>query len=239
MACRYSFYVVVLISIVLGCKAEKPVVQKKPEPVIIVKPKPRLLTPEQRTELAFPPDIIAQVELAAGAEAEPFWATVVIPSENMKGEPGFEAGRLVGFSVRTKHTEDLISTYRAGLRVKGYLIFKSQKGIGTVPDIVTVIKGANSYDILNVQGTEAPNYHLDTKAIILWLKEQQQLAPFVIVGAGPDWIEARFIRLPNSMQTFAKKVIAFAPDVLGREIETVDQLAERMDKMNGFYLVWD
>jgi hypothetical protein len=239
MTSRHLPFIIILITAVLSCKADKPVVQKKPEPAVIVKPKPKLLTAEQRNELRFPSDLIAQIELAAGAEAEPFLATVVIPSENMKGEQGFEAGKLVGFSVRTKHSEDLIVTYRAQIRARGFLIFKSQKGFGSLPDIVTIIKGSNSYDILKIQGTEAPNYHLDTNTIILWLKEQQQLAPFVIIGAGPDWLEARFIKPPNSMLSFAKKMIAFAPDVLGREIQTVEKLAEKMDRMNGFFLVWD
>ena len=239
MVFRYSILIIIFISLVIGCKAEKPVVQKKPEPVVFVKPKIRLLTAEQRKELYFPPDLISQIELAAGAEAEPFLATVVIPSENMKGEKGFEAGRLVGFSVRTKHSEELISTYRAGLRVKGFLIFKSHRGYGSLPDIVAVIRGRSSYDIIKMQETEAPNYQLDTKAVIAWLKEQQKLGSFVIIGAGSDWVEARFIKPPHSMLAFAKQINAFAPDVLGREIQTVKNLAERMDKMNGFYLVWD
>jgi len=239
MVFRYSACVIILVGLVLGCKAEKPVVQKKSEPVVFVKPKVRLLTAEQRKELHFPPELILQIELAAGAEAEPFLATVVIPSENMKGEKGFEAGRLVGFSVRTKHSEELISTYRSGMRVKGFLIFKSHRGYGSLPDIVTVIRGQSSYDIIKMQETEAPNYQLDTKAIIAWLREQQNLGTFFIMGAGSDWIEARFIKPPTSMLAFARNINAFAPDVLGSEIQTVEKLAERMDKMNGFLLVWD
>ncbi len=239
MEFRHSIYIIILVSLVLGCKAEKPVVQKKPEPTVFVKPKVRLLTAEQRKELRFPPELISQIELAAGAEAEPFLATVFIPSENMKGEKGFEAGRLAGFSVRTKHSEELISTYRSGLRVKGFLIFKSHRGYGSLPDIVSVIRGQSSYDIIKVQETEAPNYQLDTKAIVAWLKEQQSLGTFFIIGAGSDWVEARFIKPPHSMLAFAKKIYAFAPDVFGREIQTVEKLAERMDKMNGFLLVWD
>jgi len=239
MVFKYFFIIIIFFNFVFGCKAEKPVVQKKPEPVVFVKPKIRLLTAEQRKELRFPPDLISQIELAAGAEAEPFLATVVIPSENMKGEKGFETRKLVGFSVRTKHSEELISTYRAGIRVKGFLIFKSHRGYGNLPDIVTVIRGQSSYDIIKMQETEAPNYQLDTKAIIAWLKKQQDLGSFFIIGAGADWVEARFIKPPHSMLVFAKRINAFAPDVLGREIQTVEKLAERMDKMNGFYLVWD
>jgi len=108
-----------------------------------------------------------------------------------------------------------------------------------LPDIVTVIKGNNTYDILRVQGTEASNYRLDTKEIIAWLKEKQKQAPFVITGAGADWLEARFIKPPINMHAFARTVRSFAPDIIDPEKGSVDKLAERMEKMNGFYLKWD
>jgi len=40
------------------------------------------------------------------------------------------------------------------------------------------------------------------------------------------------------MLSFAKKVTDFAPDVLVNGPNTVDKLAERMKKMNGFSLMW-
>jgi hypothetical protein len=206
---------------------------------VIVKPKHPVLSQEQRTELGFPPDLVAQIELAAGAEAEPFFMTVLMPSENLKGDKGIERDQLAGFSVRTKNADEIISSFRPSLRVKGYILFRSHKGYGTLPDIITVIKGNNSYDILKIQGTEASNYHLDTKAIITWLKEQQKQASFVITGAGPDWLEARFTRQPADMQAFARNIRSFAPDVIDPEKGNIDKLAQRMEKMNGFYLKWD
>jgi hypothetical protein len=239
MAGRYLFLGLAVILGLISCKAEKPQAPKKPTPVVIVKPKPPVLGQDQRAELGFPPEILSQIELAAGAEAEPFFITVVIPSENLKGEKSIEKDRLAGFSVRTKKADEIISSFRSSLRAKGYLLFRSRKGYGTLPDIVTVVKGNSTYDILKIQGTEASNYQLDTKEIITWLKEQQKQASFVIIGAGTDWLEARFIKPPANMQAFARIVRSFAPDVIDPEKGTVDKLAERMEKMNGFYLKWD
>lgn len=239
MAARYSLRVLVLVSILFACKSEELVKPRKPSPTVIIKPKRAVLTREQRTELGFPTDMISQVELAAGVEAEPFFVTDVVHSANMKGEEGFESARLVGFSVHTKRTEELIASYRASLRAKGYLIFRSQRSYGKLNDIVTVVKGNATYDILKLQRTEAPNYNLDTKDIVGWLKERQKDASFVVTGAGPDWLETQFIRPPKNSLVFAKKIIDFAPDVLGHDQQTVDKVAERMNKMNGFFLVWD
>lgn len=238
---RYPLLMLLFLSLLTAsCKPEKPVeVTRRQEPPVIIKPKHPVLSAEQRAELGFPDDIIAKVELSAGAEAEPFYVSVFVPSENLKGEKGFEKDKLAGFSVRTKNADELIQSYRSGLRVKGLLIFKSERGYGSLPDIVTIVKGNNSYDILKIQGTEAFNYHLDTKAIINWLKQQQRLGSFVITGAGPDWIEARFVKQPGDLRAFAKKVQAFAPDVREYGPKTAGKLAERMRKINGFYLVWD
>lgn len=218
-----------------ACTPEKPVEQKKPAPIVVVKPKPSVLTSEQRMELRFPPDLIEKVEAAANAKAEPFFATVTLQSKNLKGKEEFESKKLAGFSVRSTKADELIAAFRQ----KGYLIFKSQKGYGTVSDIVTVIKGNSSYDVLKIQGTEAVSYHHDTKAIIVWLKARQREGSFVITGAGPDWLEARFIKPPKDMIAFATKMAAFAPDVLVRDTRTVEKLAEQMEKTNTFYLTWD
>ncbi len=206
---------------------------------MVIRPKYALLSAEQRKELGFPAGLIAKVELAAGAEAEPFFMTVFMQSENLKGDKGFESKKLAGFSVHAKRSIHVIDALRASLRAQGYLIFKTHTGYGQLPDVLTVIKGNNSYDILKIQSTEGLNYNLDTKTIIAWLKEQQKLGTFVIIGAGPDWIEARFIKPPQNMLSFAKKVNAFAPDVMVSGPKTVDKLAERMKRMNGFNLEWD
>jgi len=239
MADRSLLLILLLICSALACSSEKPVEPRKPEPIVIIKTKHPVLSAEQRKALSFPADIISQVELAAGSEAEPFFVTVLMPSENMKGEKGFEAGKLLGFSVRTKHTEELFAGHRAPLRARGYLLFKSHKGYGSLPDIVTVIKGNNTYDILKVQGTEAPSFRLDTKAIIAWLKERQKDASFVVTGAGPDWIEAHFTKAPKNMTAFAKQTIAFAPDILEHGTHNAEKLVERMKRTEGFFLTWD
>ncbi len=238
-ACRYPVLGLVFTALLTACSAEKPVEPPlKPKPAVIVKPRREFLTPEQRNELGFPPDIITKVELAAGSEAEPFFVTVVMRAENLKGEKELEKEKLAGFSVRTRHADDLIASFRAGLRVRGFLIFRSRRSYGDLPDSVTVVRGYNSYDILKIQGTEAPNYRLDTKAIIAWLKQRQQEGAFAVTGAGPDWLEARFIRPPKNMLAFARKVIAFAPDVRNQG-RTAEKIAEKMKRSNSFTLEWD
>jgi hypothetical protein len=239
MACKSLFLALAVLTAFTSCTAERPVENKKTGPASIVKPKHLLLSQEERRELGFPPQTIARVELAAGAEAEPFFRTVVLRTENLKGEKKFEGRELAGFSVHTTKADEVIESLRSPLRAQGYLIFKSHKGYGALPDIITVVKGNNSYDILKMQETEGGNYRIQTKTIIAWLKARQKEGTFVVTGAGSDWVEARFIKQPKNMKAFAKKVIAFAPDVRVHGPKTPEKLAERMRKMNGFHLLWD
>jgi hypothetical protein len=241
MAVRYRILLLLFAAITCcwGCEGTKPEPEHKPEPVVILKPRPKLLTAEQKAELGFPPEIIAQVEQAAGAPAEPFLEDVMLRSSNLKGDVMITSGRLSGFSVHARNADQIISDLWRGLRSQGFLIFRSEQNVGSVPDVVTVVRGGNTYDILKVQRTEAPHYHLDTKAIIAWLKEQQKQGPFVITGAGADWVEASFVRPPKNMGAFARRVVSFAPDVLREGPHTVDKLADRMAETNGFHLLWD
>lgn len=195
------------------------------------------MSAEQRKELGFPEELIREVEAASEAIAEPFFEDVMMRTANLRGDVMIAGNRLMGFSVRTQKADEVIINLSPSYRRKGYLLFRSEQNYGRVPDIVTVVKGSSSYDILKIQKTEAPNYHLDTKAIIKWLKEQQSLGSFVVTGAGADWVEARFISPPKNMKAFARKIVAFAPDVMSEG--GVDKLTRRMEKTKSFSLWWD
>jgi hypothetical protein len=241
MAGRYLIFVALVLLTVVSCsKEEKPsAADKKTAPMVILKPKPKVMTAEQRAELGFPPDIIAQVETAGSVQAEPFFDEVMIRSSNLKGDVMIATARLSGFSVRSTKADQIIMDLTPSFRTKGFLIFRSQQNFGNVPDVVTVVRGNNSYDILLIQRTEAPRHNLDTKKIIKWLKEQQKLASFVITGAGSDWLQARFIKPPKNMKVFARKVAAFSPDMLAENNGSLEKLVDTMEQSNGFSLWWD
>jgi len=241
MAGRHLVITGLVLLAVVSCSKEETQSQtgKKAAPMVILKPKPKVMTAEQRAELGFPPDIIAQVEATGSVQAEPFWDEVMIRSSNLKGDVMIATARLSGFSVRSTKADQIIMDLTPSFRTKGFLIFRSQQNFGNVPDVVTVVRGNNSYDILLIQRTEAPRHNLDTKKIIKWLKEQQKLASFVITGAGSDWLQARFIKPPKNMKAFARKVAAFSPDMLAENNGSLEKLADTMEQSNGFSLWWD
>lgn len=239
MVFRHGTLVALCIALGAACSADKPKEAKKTSPLVVLKPLQQALAPAEREELGFPPEIIAQLEQAAGSPVIPFYETVLAPSENLKGDMMITRQRLAGISVQTKKPEKIIIALAGPLRSQGFLIFRSEQNYGTLPDVVTVIRGASQYDILTVQRTEAPNYNLDTKAIIKWLKAEHKNHPFVITGAGPDWVEARFVKVPKDARQFAYEVYSFAPDVVHQGSGSVGRLSDQIEKSNSFYLWWD
>jgi len=241
MADKSLFLACLLLVAALSCSQQEAAnaPDKNAAPLVLLKPKPKIMTAAQRAELGFPPDIIAQVEAAGGAPAEPFFEDVMIRSSNLKGDVMIATARLSGFSVHTPKADEVISSLSPAFRSQGFLVFRSQQNYGNVPDVVTVIRGKSTYDILLVQKTEAPRHNLDTKAIIKWLKGQQRTGTFVITGAGADWLEARFIVPPKNMNAFARSVGSFAPEVLAENKGTIEKLADTMKHSNGFSLWWD
>lgn len=242
MAGRSRFLLLIIVTLaIVSCesqdKASVPV--KKPAPLVIVKPKPKMMTVAQKSELGFPPELIARVEEAAKASAEPFYEEVMIRSANLKGDVMIASAKLAGFSVRTQDAERLIEELSSSVRKDGFLIFRSQHNFGSVPDVVTVVRGDSSYDILVIQKTESPHHNLDTKKIIAWLRKQQKAASFVITGAGADWLEARFVKPPKNLNAFAQSIASFAPDVLAENNGTIEKLADTMKRTDGFTLWWD
>ena len=52
MAGRYSLLVLLLVSVLFACKAERPIKPKKPASVVLIKPKRAVLTSEQSVPYA-------------------------------------------------------------------------------------------------------------------------------------------------------------------------------------------
>ena len=61
----------------------------------------------------------------------------------------------------------------------------------------------------------------------------------VLIGAGFDWFEAKFKRLPPDMMVFAKEVYEFCPDVVEQGTGSIKALANEMKDGKYLYLWWD
>jgi Domain of unknown function (DUF4253) len=144
------------------------------------------------------------------------------------------------FDVYRRRAELLIQNLRPKLAREGCLVFMAATSIDQRQATVAVIKGTDQYDILRMMRTCDVNGDKTNEAVIAKLKDWEQRYPFNIRGAGYDWIEATFRKMPTDITTFANEVVAFSPDVYGQgDWEDMEDFVKAMRRMRGFYLWWD
>ena len=78
--------------------------------------------------------------------------------------------------------------------------------------------------------TGAPNYEMDTDAIIARLTEWQRLCSFEITGAEGDTVEIKFDTLPADMDEFVQDLYDFCPDLVDQGTGCVREMIEAMEE---------
>lgn len=77
--------------------------------------------------------------------------------------------------------------------------------------------------------TCAPNFELDTNAIIAELAKWQSLCEFKVTGAKGDRVDIEFTTLPKDMDTFVRDLYAFCPDLVDQGTGCVHEIVEAME----------
>jgi len=146
-----------------------------------------------------------------------------------------------GFSCREEQRKarEIVFRLKDDLNKNGYLIYVSKSNFGYDSDEVSIIKSIDQFDILRIEETDGINYGLENAGVISRLQEWNKQYPFTIVGADLDWVEAVFVKPPRDMQSFAKEVYEFCPDVVDQGTGTVDVLEKEMKESGTFFLWWD
>jgi hypothetical protein len=79
-------------------------------------------------------------------------------------------------------------------------------------------------------GTGAPNFDLDTDAIIERLTRWQSVCSFSVVGAEGDTVDIEFATLPKDMDTFVRDLYEFCPDLVDQGTGCVHEMIEMMEE---------
>lgn len=146
-----------------------------------------------------------------------------------------------GFSVKTdeQSAKKMVFDLKDELKDKGYLIYISEVHFGFEPDVVSVLKSTDQFEILRVEETSAVNYDMDNQMVLEKLQEWNRQYPFQIIGADGSRVEAIFTTLPKNMKAFAKEVYDFCPDVVDQGTGSVNELKKEMTDSKMLYLWWD
>ncbi|WP_423735717.1 DUF4253 domain-containing protein [Chitinophaga caseinilytica] len=132
----------------------------------------------------------------------------------------------------------IIQALRTALAGQGYLVFLSEQNFGHLPDEIGILKSGDTFDILRCKGTDAINYGIDNESLVAAMKKWHAETPVEIVGAGHDWLEARFLARPD-WDAMAEKVYEFCPDAVDQGTGSIAALAAEMRETGMLYLWWD
>ena len=81
------------------------------------------------------------------------------------------------------------------------------------------------YEVIQVMGTSAGNYEMDTENVIAWLRRLQRIQPFTITGVGHDFLSGKFTSKIKNADLLARKMYKFCPDIVTQGHETVRAIA--------------
>lgn len=143
--------------------------------------------------------------------------------------------------ARSEKSWEIVNALAPELRKRGILIFVCEENFnfGGQPNKIAMIKSSDQYDVIRMMKTQAIDLGLDNAAMIAKIKEWDGQTGLIITGAGPDWIQANFIKQPENMRNFAKEVYKFCQDVVEQGAGTIDNLGTEMARTNVLYLWWD
>lgn len=106
-------------------------------------------------------------------------------------------------------------------------------------DKIGVVKGTDQYEILRIMHTDGDEYDISNQDVIDRLKEWEKTSPFIIVGAGNDWVELEFKMLPKDLKAFTEEVYDFCPDAVDQGPGSPAGLAKEIQHTRKLFLWWD
>ena len=192
-------------------------------------------------EIQFDEKITGDIKnsIGTGFEKSNFSISMYDESGNFLEEKIFDKG--ITFEISQDDFDSLIQKYYFNYKDLGYLIFRSEMNfnIEDKKDQLTVIKSTDDLDIIKLMQTDGINYDIDNQNVIEKLTAWKTNHPFYIVGAGLDWMEARFYKPLGNIDDFANDIYEFCPDIVDQGTSSVEALIKEMKRLNTLYLWWD
>ena len=91
----------------------------------------------------------------------------------------------------------------------------------------------DEFAVIREQQTSAPNFGLDTDAILAELRRWQTLCSFRVMDAGGDRVHIEFDTLPGDMGAFVRELYAFCPDLVDQGTGCVAEMVEMANEACG------
>ena len=135
--------------------------------------------------------------------------------------------------------DKIFDTYCQQARDAGFFLFRSTTSGSDGNHMLILLPTSDSYVAVRGMQTSGANYDLMPSDIIRWLKALEKRQPFILSGIGHDFLEGRFTTELKDVNSLAKDIYKFCPDVVDQGTETVGRLAAALKRMRRLFLWWD
>jgi Domain of unknown function (DUF4253) len=160
-------------------------------------------------------------------------------------EPGVRRVKVVGLpgavGFRAEHAlvEEHLAGWNERYRHRGAFVLRYEDSFGYGGgDAVLVLPTTDDLEAVDAAGTDGVNWDISHRQILDWLRDLMKTDPFVVTGAGLDFVEGRFVEPPANADALAEKMYRFCPDIVDQGTGTVAALADELER-GGLYLWWD
>jgi hypothetical protein len=176
---------------------------------------------------------VRTLERLTGATAQP------LVGRDSLDEPVPTAGKSV--AVPQELADALLAQAQPAFRARGFLLLRHERnyGVRNALDQVALLPTRDQFEALTLMGTNGANYDRSTADIVAWLRDLERDQPFVLTGAGFDFVEGRFTGAVRDPDALARRVYNFCPDVVDQGTGTVAALSAELRRERTLYCWWD
>lgn len=89
---------------------------------------------------------------------------------------------------------------------------------------------SDPFALIRAANTSAPNFDLDTDAIIARLEQWQTLCSLTVTAATHDSADIEFTTLPADMDAFVRDLYDFCPDLVDQGTGCVHEMVEMLEE---------
>lgn len=153
----------------------------------------------------------------------------------------FQKKGLTGIKINTSQDKAImiVKRLRDEFKSKGYYIYVSEFNFGYSPDIITILKTNDKFDLLRFEGTNGINHDIYVEEIIEKISKWDKSYGMKILGVGFDFVQAEYDRLPVDIDNYSKELYEFCPDIVDQGVGTVEALKSEVVSTRELYLWWD
>ena len=101
------------------------------------------------------------------------------------------------------------------------------------------MKGTDELQIVKWRQTNGINFNLSNIDLIRELSEWKNWCRFEVLGVGTDFIELKFINLPEDTTKFVNDIYSFCPDTIDQGVGEIEFLEKELLNTKLLQLWWD